>query len=339
MIDKKCSISLCHGTGCVSGKAIAIREALEKGIAELGIKDVIVDFTGCHGFCAQGPIAVIEPDGVFYAHVSLADVPEIIKSHFVDGHPVSRLFYKDPVNGEAVPYYKDINFYKKQKRVILQNCGRINPERIDDYISVGGYKSLRRVVLEMTPEQVIDEVKKAGLRGRGGAGFPTAIKWDLCRKATGSPKYMICNADEGDPGAFMDRSILEGDPHAVIEGMIIAAYAIGASEGYIYIRAEYPLAVMRVRLAVRMAEEKGFLGKNILGSDFNFKIHIKEGAGAFVCGEETALIASIEGRRGIPRSRPPFPAQSGLWGKPSNINNVKTLANVPVIISKGTDWY
>jgi NADH:ubiquinone oxidoreductase subunit F (NADH-binding)/Pyruvate/2-oxoacid:ferredoxin oxidoreductase delta subunit len=246
---------------------------------------------------------------------------------------------RDPVSTQAVPYYKDINFYKKQQRIILRNCGHINPERIEDYITTGGYQSLRKVLFEMAPEQVIDEVKRSGLRGRGGAGFPTGLKWEFCRNAPGTQKYMICNADEGDPGAFMDRSTMEGDPNTVIEGMAIAAYTIGASEGYIYIRAEYPLAVKRVRLAIKQAEEKGFLGENILGSNFNFRIHIKEGAGAFVCGEETALMASIEGKRGMPRSRPPFPAQAGLWGKPSNINNVKSLATVPVIIAKGADWY
>ena len=238
-----------------------------------------------------------------------------------------------------MPYYKDIKFYSKQQRIILRNCGHINPERIEDYTAVGGYQSLRKVLFEMTPEQVIDEVKRSGLRGRGGAGFPAGVKWEFCRKAPGTQKYMICNADEGDPGAFMDRSTMEGDPHTVIEGMSIAAYAIGASEGYIYIRAEYPLAVKRVRLAIKQAEEKGFLGENILGNNFSFRLHVKEGAGAFVCGEETALMASIEGKRGMPRPRPPFPAQSGLWGKPSNINNVKSLASVPVIIAKGADWY
>jgi len=333
------TIFVCHGTGCVSGKAFEIREALEKYVAELGLEGVKVDFTGCHGFCQQGPIAVVEPEGIFYTYVSIDDVPEIVQSHLRDGKPVERLFYKDPVTGEAVPRYQDINFYRKQHRIILRNCGRINPERIEDYIAVGGYQSLQKVLSELTPEQVIDEVKRSGLRGRGGAGFPTGQKWQFCRNAPGSQKYMICNADEGDPGAFMDRSTMEGDPHTVIEGMAIAACAIGASEGYIYIRAEYPLAVKRVRLAVQQAEEKGFLGENILDSGFNLTIHIKEGAGAFVCGEETALMASIEGRRGMPRSRPPFPAQSGLWGKPSNINNVKTLASVPVIIAKGADWY
>jgi NADH-quinone oxidoreductase subunit F len=335
----KRTIMVCHGTGCVSGKAFEIREALEKEVARLGLEGVAVDFTGCHGFCQQGPIAVVEPEGIFYTHVSVDDVAEIVQSHLRDGKPVERLFYKDPISGEAIPRYKDIPFYNRQQRIVLRNCGRINPERIGDYIATGGYQSLRKVLLEMTPEQVIDEVKRSGLRGRGGAGFPTGQKWEFCRKAPGDQKYMICNADEGDPGAFMDRSTMEGDPHTVIEGMTIAAYAIGASEGYIYIRAEYPLAVKRVRLAIKQAEEEGFLGDNILGSGFSFRIYVKEGAGAFVCGEETALIASIEGRRGMPRPRPPFPAQSGLWGKPSNINNVKSLATVPVIIAKGADWY
>jgi NADH-quinone oxidoreductase subunit F len=333
------TILVCHGTGCVSGRAFEIREALEKTVKKLGLKGVGVDFTGCHGFCQQGPIAVVEPEGIFYTHVRVDDVPEIASSHLRDGKPVARLFYKEPVSGQPVSNYKDIPFYAKQQRIILRNCGHINPERIGDYIAVGGYESLRKVLFKMTPEQVISEVKKSGLRGRGGAGFSTGQKWEFCRNAPGDQKYMICNADEGDPGAFMDRSTMEGDPHTVIEGMAIAAYAIGASEGYIYIRAEYPLAVARVRLAIKQAEEKGFLGDRIMGSRFSFYIHVKEGAGAFVCGEETALMASIEGRRGMPRPRPPFPAQSGLWGRPSNINNVKSLATVPVIIARGADWY
>jgi len=333
------TIFVCQGTGCTSGKSVEIREALEKAVADLGLDNVKVDFTGCHGFCQQGPIAVVEPEGIFYTHVSIEDVSEIVQSHLRDGQPIAHLFYKDPISRQAVPYYKDIDFYAKQQRIILRNCGRINPERIEDYIAKGGYQSLRKVLFEMTPEEVIDEVKCSGLRGRGGAGFSTGLKWEFCRKSPGTEKYMICNADEGDPGAFMDRSIMEGDPHTVIEGMAIAAYAIGASEGYIYIRAEYPLAIRRLHIALKQAEEKEFLNENILGSNFSFKVHVKEGAGAFVCGEETALMASIEGKRGMPRSRPPFPAQSGLWGKPSNINNVKSLATVPVIIAKGADWY
>jgi NADH:ubiquinone oxidoreductase subunit F (NADH-binding)/(2Fe-2S) ferredoxin/ferredoxin len=333
------TIFICQGTGCVSGKSVEITEALEKAVAELGLEGIKVDFTGCHGFCEQGPVAFVEPEDIFYTHVSVADVPEIAESHLRDGKPVERLFYRDPVTGEAVPHFKDIKFYSKQQRIILRNCGRINPERIEDYIAVGGYQSLPKVLNEMTPEQVIDEIKRSGLRGRGGAGFPTGTKWEFCHNASGDQKYMICNADEGDPGAFMDRSTMEGDPHTVLEGMTIAAYAIGASEGYIYIRAEYPLAVKRVRIAIKQAEEKGFLGENILGSGFSFHIHVKEGAGAFVCGEETALLASIEGKRGMPRSRPPYPANSGLWGKPTTINNVKSLATVPVIIARGADWY
>ncbi len=333
------TISICQGTGCVSGKSLEITEALKKHIAEMGLKDVNVDFTGCHGFCEQGPLAVVEPEGVFYTHVTLDDVPEIVASHLRDGKPVERLFYKDPVSGQAVRYHSDIKFYNMQQRIILRNCGHINPERIEDYIATGGFKSLEKVLKEMTPEQVIDTIKKSGLRGRGGAGFSTGQKWEFCHNSKADQKYMICNADEGDPGAFMDRSTMEGDPNTVIEGMTIAAYAIGATEGYIYIRAEYPLAVKRVRLALKQCEEKGFLGDNILGSSFSFHVHVKEGAGAFVCGEETALMASIEGKRGMPRPRPPFPATSGLWGKPTTINNVKTLATVPVIIARGAEWY
>ena len=332
-------VLVCQGTGCTSSRSEEIRRALEHEVNRAGLSNVEVDFTGCHGFCQQGPIVVVEPEGTFYAHVKVEDATEIVYSHLKEGKSVERLFYRDPVTGEAIPTYQEINFYKKQTRLVLRNCGHINPERIQDYIATGGYKALRKALLQMTPEEVISEIKKSGLRGRGGAGFPTGVKWEFCRKSPGEQKYMICNADEGDPGAFMDRSTMEGDPHTVIEGLIIAAYAIGASEGYIYCRAEYPLAIKRLRIAIKQAEEKGFLGKNILGSQFNFTVHIKEGAGAFVCGEETALMASIEGRRGMPRSRPPFPAQSGLWGKPTTINNVKTLASIPVIISRGADWY
>jgi NADH:ubiquinone oxidoreductase subunit F (NADH-binding)/(2Fe-2S) ferredoxin len=312
---------------------------LEQKIAEQGLSNVKIDFTGCHGFCEQGPIAIIEPDDIFYTRLTVEDVDEIVQSHFIEGKPVERLFFKDPVSGKAIPLYKDINFYRKQQRIILRNCGHINPEKIEDYIEREGYNALKTVLGKMTPSQVIEEIKKSGLRGRGGAGFPTGMKWEFCQKEQSDIKYMICNADEGDPGAFMDRSIMEADPHTVIEGMTIAAYAIGANEGYIYIRAEYPLAVKRLRIALQQAEDMGFLGDNVLGSDFSFIIHVNEGAGAFVCGEETALMASIEGKRGMPRPRPPFPAQSGLWGKPTTINNVKTLATVPVIINKGSEWY
>jgi NADH:ubiquinone oxidoreductase subunit F (NADH-binding)/(2Fe-2S) ferredoxin/NAD-dependent dihydropyrimidine dehydrogenase PreA subunit len=333
------TVFICQGTGCVSSKSVEITRALAEAVAEQGMTGVKIDYTGCHGFCEQGPIAIVEPEGIFYAHVTVDDVPEIVTSHLRDRKPVERLYYKDPITNEAVPNYKDIKFYNMQQRIILRNCGHINPERIEDYIATGGYGALQKALKEMSPEQVIDVIRRSGLRGRGGAGFPTGQKWEFCHNARGDQKYMICNADEGDPGAFMDRSTMEGDPNTVIEGMTIAAYAIGASEGYIYIRAEYPLAVKRVRLALKQAEEKGFLGDGILGTDFSFHIHVKEGAGAFVCGEETALMASIEGKRGMPRSRPPFPATSGLWGKPSNINNVKSLATVPVIIARGDDWY
>ena len=332
-------VLVCQGTGCTSSRSEEIRRALEHEVNRAGLSNIEVDFTGCHGFCQQGPIVVVEPEGIFYTHVKVEDATEIVYSHLKEGKPVERLFYRDPVTSEAIPTYQEISFYKKQTRLILRNCGHINPERIEDYIATGGYEALRKALLQMTPGEVISEIKKSGLRGRGGAGFPTGVKWEFCRKSPGEQKYMICNADEGDPGAFMDRSTMEGDPHTVIEGLIIAAYAIGASEGYIYCRAEYPLAIKRLRIAIKQAEEKGLLGKNILGSKFNFTVHIKEGAGAFVCGEETALMASIEGKRGMPRSRPPFPAQSGLWGKPTTINNVKSLASIPVIISKGADWY
>ena len=337
--DRHRKVLVCQGTGCTSSKSEEIRAAIEHEVNRVGLSNIEVDFTGCHGFCQQGPIVVVEPEGIFYAHVKVEDAAEIVHSHLEEDNPVERLFYRDPVTNEAIPTYQEINFYKKQTRLILRNCGHINPERIADYIATGGYEALRKALLQMTPEEVISEIKKSRLRGRGGAGFPTGVKWEFCRKSPGEQKYMICNADEGDPGAFMDRSTMEGDPHTVIEGLIIAAYAIGASEGYVYCRAEYPLAIKRLRIAIKQAEEKGFLGKNILGSQFSFTVHIKEGAGAFVCGEETALMASIEGRRGMPRSRPPFPAQSGLWGKPTTINNVKTLASIPVIISRGADWY
>ena len=333
------TVFVCQGTGCLSAGSDAVYDALRAELERQHVKDATVDFSGCHGFCEQGPNVVVEPDGIFYTRVEGEDAAEIVSSHLRQGKPVERLFYCDPITGQAMPHYSDIKFYKGQQRIILRNCGHINPEKIDDYISHGGYRALEKALLRMKPQGVIDEVAKAGLRGRGGAGFPTARKWEFCRNAPGEQKYVICNADEGDPGAFMDRSILEADPHAVIEGLVIAGYAIGATEGYIYVRAEYPLAVKRFCTALEQAQERGFLGKNILGSGFNFAVHVKEGAGAFVCGEETALIASIESKRGMPRPRPPFPAQSGLDGKPTIINNVKTLATVPVIIDRGAEWF
>jgi len=300
---------------------------------------VDIKFTGCHGFCQRGPIVIVEPEGVFYSEVKVEDAPEIVQSHLQNGQPVERLFYRDPITDKPIPHYRDIPFYSKQQRIVLRNFGHINPEEINDYLNAGGYQALKKALKEMTPDQVIDEVKRSGLRGRGGAGFPTGLKWEFCRKEPGIEKYVICNADEGDPGAFMDRSTLEADPHALVEGLTISAYAIGAASGYVYVRAEYPLAVKRLRIALKQAEEKGFLGHNILGSDFSFTVSVMEGAGAFVCGEETALMGSIEGKRGMPRSRPPFPAQSGLWSKPSNINNVKSLATIPAIIDRGADWF
>jgi NADH-quinone oxidoreductase subunit F len=334
--DNVRTVMVCCGSGCPEAEQVFKR--LQEETAQQGIK-VNLKPTGCHGFCQVGSTVIIQPDDTFYCRVSAEDVPEIVRTHLKENKTVNRLLYVDPLTGQAVPKYSEINFYKKQKRLILRNCGRINPEDIDEYIANEGYQALKKVLSGMTPKQVIDEVKRSGLRGRGGAGFSTGMKWELCYKENADQKYMICNADEGDPGAFMDRSTLEGDPHTVIEGLIIAAYAIGASEGYIYCRAEYPLAIKCLKVAMKQAEERGFLGKNILGSNFSFNLHLKEGAGAFVCGEETCLIASIEGRRGMPRPRPPFPAQSGLWGKPTTINNVKSLASIPVIINKGADWY
>ena len=332
-------ILICRGTGCQAGGSGELYELLRAEVERLGLTDVAVDYTGCHGFCEQGPIAVVEPEGIFYTGVQAEDVEEIVRSHLLEGKPVERLFYRDPVTGNPIPHYREIGFYEQQQRVILQRCGQINPESIADSMARGGFKGLRRALLELSPAEVIGEIERSGLRGRGGAGFPTARKWEFCRSAPGKVKYVICNADEGDPGAFMDRSILEADPYAVIEGLTLAGYATGAAEGVIYVRAEYPLAVQRVRSALQEARRKGFMGENILGSGFNFSLRVQEGAGSFVCGEETALIASIESRRGMPRPRPPFPAQSGLDGKPTAINNVKTLAAVAAIMERGADWF
>ena len=331
-------IYICAGTGCTSSGSRKVANRLR---SELASKDVKAEIcvTGCHGFCEQGPIVIIEPADIFYCRVQEEDVEEIVDRTLLKGEIVEKLLYKDPLTQEPIKNYRDISFYKLQHRVVLGNCGHIDPEDIDDYLQKEGYAGLKKALTTMTREEVIAEVKKSGLRGRGGAGFPTGLKWEFAYKSPGPKKYVVCNADEGDPGAFMDRSILEGDPHAVIEGMAIAAYAIGADEGYIYVRAEYPLATERLRIAISQAEDKGYLGENIFGSGFNFTLHIKAGAGAFVCGEETALLMSIEGNRGMPRVRPPFPAVKGLWGKPTNINNVETYANVPVILRKGADWY
>jgi len=336
----RANVLVCAGTSCTSSGSLSVLSALRAELEQRGLsQEVRVVETGCRGFCAMGPVMIIYPEGIFYCQVQAEDVPEIVEETLIKGRVVERLTYQEPATHQAVPFYQDIPFYSKQLRLTLRNCGLIDPENIEEYIARGGYEALGKVLTEMTPEQVIDEVKRSGLRGRGGAGFLTGLKWEFTAKARGDVRYVVCNADEGDPGAFMDRSILEGDPHSVLEGMAIAAYAIGAHEGYIYCRAEYPLAIRRLRTAIQQAEEYGLLGDDILGSGFDFHLHIKEGAGAFVCGEETALIASIEGRRGEPRPRPPFPSVSGLWGKPTNNNNVKSYANVPQIIKNGADWF
>ena len=331
-------ILVCQGTGCTSSKSPQILENFKKIIEEKEIKNVRVIKTGCFGLCAKGPIVIIRPEDTFYAQVTPEDCEEIIQSHIVEGKVVERLLCKD-IDGTKVTKLDDLTFYKKQKRIALKNCGVINPEDIDEYIAFDGYRALARVLIEMNSDEVIETIEKSGLRGRGGAGFPTGKKWRATKDAEGDKKYVVCNADEGDPGAFMDRSILEGDPHAVLEAMEIAGFAIGAEKGYIYVRAEYPIAVHRLQIAINQAREYGILGKNIFGTKFNFDIEIRLGAGAFVCGEETALLESIEGRRGQPRVKPPYPAQSGLWGCPTLINNVETYANIAQIILKGAEWY
>ena len=331
-------ILVCHGTGCTSSKSPEILERFKQIIKEKNIQNVRVIKTGCFGLCAKGPIVIIRPEDTFYANCTPEDCEEIIQSHILEGKTVERLLAKD-IDGSKVQKLDDLSFYKKQKRIALKNCGMINPEDIDEYIAFDGYLALEKVLNNMTPEEVIDVIKNSGLRGRGGAGFPTGKKWELTRASKGEQKYVVCNADEGDPGAFMDRSILEGDPHAVLEAMIIAGYSIGANKGFIYVRAEYPIAVQRLKIAIKQAQDYGILGNNIFGSNFSFDIEIRLGAGAFVCGEETALLESIEGKRGQPRVKPPYPAQSGLWGKPTLINNVETYANIAQIILKGADWY
>ena len=333
-------ITICGGTGCTAFGSPNVRKAFEAELKKRDLSEnIFVKVTGCHGLCEKGPVVVILPGKVFYPNVKVEDVPRIIEKTVLGDEVIEELLYVDPATKQKILYDHQVPFYAKQTRFVFRLNGILDPTDLDDYIALDGYLAMVKALSEMTPEQVIDEVREAGLRGRGGAGFPTGVKWGFCRKAPGDEKYMICNADEGDPGAFMDRSVLEGTPHAVIEGMIIAAYAIGASKGIIYVRAEYPLAVRNARIALRQAHEAGLLGINILGAGFNFDIEIREGAGAFVCGEETALIASIQGERGMPRPRPPFPAYKGYRGKPTNINNVETLANVPLIVLKGKDWY
>jgi NADH:ubiquinone oxidoreductase subunit F (NADH-binding)/(2Fe-2S) ferredoxin len=337
--DKPC-ISVCGGTGCHAQGCQEVARAFQEEIKKQGMEgSVDLRTTGCHGFCERGPLAVIHPEGTFYQRLQPKDVEEIVTQTVVNKRVVERLLFTVPKLKYGIVREQEIPFYQQQQRIIFANNGLIDPTDIRDYIAVGGYQSLAKALREMTPEQVIAEIKASGLRGRGGAGFPTGVKWEGCRNFPADKKFVVCNADEGDPGAYMDRSVLEGNPHSVVEGMLIGAYAIGASEGYVYVRSEYPIAVKNVRIALQQAKDHGLLGGSILDTEFQFDIHVFQGAGAFVCGEETSLMASIEGRRAFPRARPPFPVHSGLWGKPTSINNVETWANVAHIIAKGADWY
>ena len=333
-------VLICAGTGCTSSHSSEVREALEKQLAEAGLTaEIQVVKTGCFGFCSLGPIMVVYPEGTFYHHVKVEDVPEIIETHFKGGQLVDRLLYDIPGENKKAPDMSHIPFFQKQMRVALRNCGTINPEDINEAIAHNAYQGLGKALTTMTPAEVVAEVEKSGIRGRGGAGFPTGKKWKFAAGYQSPEKYVVVNADEGDPGAFMDRSVLEGDPHSVLEAMCIGGYAIGATHGFIYVRAEYPIAVERLEIAIAQARELGLLGKNIMGTGFDFDIDIRLGAGAFVCGEETALLTSVEGKRGEPRPRPPFPAEKGLWGVPTFVNNVETLANIPVIFTKGADAF
>jgi len=333
-------VLVCGGTGCTSSGSLKIMDTLKAEIEKNGLaQEVSVVQTGCHGLCALGPIMIIYPDAAFYSMVKEEDIPEIVSEHLLKGRPVTRLLYQETVTPTGIKALVDTDFYKKQHRIALRNCGVINPENIEEYIGTGGYQALGKVLTEMTPDDVIQCLLDSGLRGRGGGGFPTGLKWKLAKGNDADQKYVCCNADEGDPGAFMDRSILEGDPHALIEAMAIAGYAIGATQGYVYVRAEYPIAVERLRIAIKQAREYELLGDDIFGTGFKFDLDIRLGAGAFVCGEETALMTSIEGNRGEPRPRPPFPAQKGLFGKPTILNNVETYANIPQIIINGAEWF
>ena len=333
-------VLVCGGTGCHAGGSEQLVEAMEREIANAGLeKEVKVIKTGCFGLCALGPIMIVYPEGSFYSHVTEGDCPEIVAEHLVKGRIVQRLLYQETIQEDTITSLSNTQFYEKQMRVALRNCGVINPEDVDEYIALDGYQALGTVLTEMKPEQVIQTVLDSGLRGRGGAGFPTGLKWKFAAASPGTEKYVCCNADEGDPGAFMDRSVLEGDPHALIEAMTIAGYAIGANQGYVYVRAEYPIAIHRLQIAINQAREYGFLGQNIFDSGFDFDLEIRLGAGAFVCGEETALMTSIEGNRGEPRYRPPFPAVKGLFGKPTVLNNVETYANIPQIFVRGAEWF
>ena len=333
-------VLVCGGTGCASSKSNLIEEEFVKEIAKLEIdKEVKIVKTGCFGLCEAGPIVIVYPEGAFYSRITLEDVKTITSEHLYKGEIVKDLIFDDAKVGDKIIPISQIDFYRKQQRIALKNCGMINPENIDEYIAYDGYKALGKVLTEMSQEDVIEEIKKSGLRGRGGGGFPSGLKWEFTYNAVGDQKYVVCNADEGDPGAFMDRSVLEGDPHSVIEAMAIAGYAIGSNMGYVYIRAEYPIAVNRLEIAMKQAKEYGLLGDNIFGTDFSFELEIRLGAGAFVCGEETALIASIEGKRGMPKPRPPFPAHKGIFDKPTLLNNVETYANIAQIIIKGSEWF
>ncbi len=333
-------VLVCGGTGCTSSGSMQLVDEFEEQLKKNGLeKEVKVVKTGCFGLCALGPIVVVYPEGAFYSRVEKDDVAEIVSEHLLKGRIVKRLVYSETVEEDTIKSLNEVTFYKKQMRVALRNCGVINPENIEEYIAFDGYKALATVLTEKTPQEVIDIIKESGLRGRGGGGFPTGLKWEFASKSVNEQKYVCCNADEGDPGAFMDRSILEGDPHSVLEAMAIAGYAIGANQGYIYIRAEYPIAVQRLQIAIDQAKEYGMLGDDIFGTGFSFNVELRLGAGAFVCGEETALMTSIEGHRGEPRPRPPFPAVKGLWGKPTILNNVETYANIPVIINNGVEWF
>lgn len=334
------NLMLCGGTGCIASGAPKVKQAIEEELIKRGLADEVqVVMTGCNGFCAMGPIMTVFPDGIFYNKLKPEHAPRLVEEHVLKGRPVKELLFEEPVEKEKIPLLKDIGFFGNQRLIALRNRGLIDAERIEEYIARDGYQALAKVLTSMSPEEVIEEIKISGLRGRGGAGFPTGLKWEECRKYDRFPKYTICNGDEGDPGAFMDRSIMEGDPHSVLEGMAISAYAIGAEKGYIYVRAEYPLAIKRLQIAIDQARESGLLGENILDTGFNFDIEIYPGAGAFVCGESTALMYSLEGKRGMPRIKPPRSAESGLWGQPTNLNNVETYANVPPIILNGGAWF
>ena len=336
----KTYLLICGGTGCHATGSLKVKDALLEALKAKGLEDKVeVVETGCNGFCAMGPLMVVQPGNVFYQKIQTEDIPDIVQNHLINGKPVEKLLFKDPIAKKTIAEQTKIPFFAHQMPRVLRNKGLINPESIDDYIARDGYSGAAKALLEMTSEEIIAEMKTSGLRGRGGAGFPAGMKWEFARRSGGDLKYVLCNADEGDPGAFMDRSILEADPHAVLEGMIIAAKAVEAVKGYIYARTEYPLAIRRLQIAIDQAKQRGLLGEDILGSGFNFEIEIYQGAGAFVCGEETALMRSIEGKRGMPRPRPPFPAVKGLWEKPTILNNVETLANVAQIILKGGKWY